>query len=104
MEARLRRLSLFAGPLLVGQLCLAGCSDSPLRGEGVPSADGRTYLVVADNGGGECRSLRVDDKDWPHKIGEPGPVEPGRHTIECGGPIAFHVPEGVIFTFNYWGP
>jgi hypothetical protein len=104
MEARLRHLSLFIGLLLIGPLSLAACSDHPLRGEGVPSVDGRTYLIVADNGGGECPSIKVDQKDWPHKIGEPGPVEPGKHTIDCGGPIAFRVPEGEIFTFNYWGP
>ena len=99
MEVRLRLLV----PLL-GLLCLAACTDQPLRGEGVPSVDGHTYLIVTDNGGGECPSIKVDDKDWPHKIGEPGPVVPGRHVIECGGPITFNVPEGVIFTFNYWGP
>jgi hypothetical protein len=104
MEARLRHPSLFIGLLLIGPLSLAACSDHPLRGEGVPSVDGRTYLIVADNGGGECPSIKVDQKDWPHKIGEPGPVEPGKHTIDCGGPIAFRVPEGEIFTFNYWGP
>lgn len=104
MEARLRHPPLFIGLLIAGQLGLAACSDHPLRGEGVPSVDGRTYLIVTDNGGGECPSIKVDQKHWPHKIGEPGPVEPGRHVIECGDPIAFHVPEGEIFTFNYWGP
>lgn len=99
MEISLRSLS-----FLLVTLCLLACNDHPLRGEGVPSADGRTYLIVADNGGGECRTIKIDHRDWPYKIGEPGLIVPGRHVIECGAPIAFRVPDGVIFTFNYWGP
>ena len=33
---------------------------------------------------------------WNYPIGEPGPIEPGPHTIECGGECGFSIPEGVV--------
>jgi len=53
--------------------------------------------------------MTVDGKIWPHAIGKPGPIEPGRHTISCGsetyGPqISFSIPPRIIFKFDYWGP
>jgi len=85
-------------------LALAGCDDGHLRGSVASSNDGGTYLVVADDNGGACGPLSLDGKPWPHAIGERGRVSPGRHRIECGGSIEFDIPEGVVFTFDYWGP
>jgi len=31
-------------------------------------------------------------------------IDPGRHTIECGGKIEFEIRSGVLFKFDYWGP
>jgi hypothetical protein len=81
-----------------------GCSDGHLRGSVEKSSDGKTYLVVADNNGGQCGPLKVDGKVWAHRINEAGLIEPGIHTIECGGEISFAIPAGVVFKFDYWGP
>lgn len=83
---------------------LAGCEDSYLRGDVAPSPDGKTYLTVVDDNGGACGPVLVDGDEWPHPIGERGEIEPGSHTIDCAGEIAFNVPDGVVFEFNYWGP
>ena len=92
-----------AGSLLLAALIL-GCGDGHLRGQVSPSPDGRTYLVVADDNGGRCGPIRVDGSLWPHAVGERGQIEPGRHTIECGTELSFEIPEGVVFSFDYWGP
>ena len=75
-----------------------------LRGSFWKTADGQTYLTIADNNGGACEKIVVDGKAWPHKINETGPVVPGSHKITCGGEIEFKIPKGVSFRFNYWGP
>ena len=85
-------------------IVLTACDDGHLRGSVTASADGGTYLVVADDNGGSCGSPLLDGKPWPHKLGERGFVSPGRHRIECGGWIEFDVPQGVVFKFDYWGP
>jgi hypothetical protein len=90
--------------LLIISSTLVGCSDDHLRGTVVPSEDGKTYLAVIDDNGGNCGPMLLDGKPWPHKIGEPGLVSPGRHRIECGGWIEFDIPKGVVFKFDYWGP
>ena len=86
---------------------LSGCSDRELRGRSVDSPDGGTYLVVDDDNGGRCGPLRIDGRDWPHEIGEPGPIAPGAHEITCGGDgtgISFAVRSGTTFHSDYWGP
>ncbi|HVN22071.1 MAG TPA: hypothetical protein VMU05_25010 [Dongiaceae bacterium] len=85
-------------------LVLVACSSRELRGTSTPSNDGKTYLVVADDNGGHCGPIKVDGRTWPHPVGEPGQIEPGDHTIECGGEIGFRIRPGVVFRFNYWGP
>ena len=85
-------------------IALFGCDDGYLRGSVTESEDGRTYLVVVDDNGGACGPLLLDGQRWPFKIGEPGPVPPGRHRIECGGWVEFDIPQGVVFKFDYWGP
>jgi len=57
-----------------------------------------------DDNGGKCGPIKVDGKVWSYSIGQAGRVEPGIHTIECGGSIQFDIPEGVLFKFDYWGP
>lgn len=93
--------------ILVGLCAVVGCvacGDGHLRGSVAPSHDGKTYLAVVDDNGGHCGPIKVDGKVWLHKIGQSGQIEPGRHTIECGGEIAFNIPPGVVFKFDYWGP
>ena len=81
----------------------SGCNQRELRGRGLPSPDGKTYLVVEDaNGGGG--PIIVDGKRWPHSIHAPGVIAPGHHVIACGGEIGFVIKEGHTFYFDYWGP
>ena len=88
--------------MIMAFLCVA--CDQDLRGSSKPSPDGKTYLVVADDNGGRCGPLTIDGAEWPHKIGEPGAIEPGMHTIRCGTEIQFEIPPGVVYSFDYWGP
>lgn len=82
---------------------LAGCDDSPLRGKIAASPDGKTYLVLADDQNG-C-AISLDGKSWPVPNGARYSVSPGRHVIAChDSEIEFDIPEGVVFTFDYWGP
>jgi len=90
--------------LLLAMLSCVACVNRHLRGTIEPSQDGHTYLAVVNNNGGNCGSIKVDGKVWPHPIGKPGPIEPGTHTIECGGEIGFEIRPGVVFKFDYWGP
>ncbi len=90
--------------LFLFALVLAGCDDGHLRGAVSKSPDGLTYFGVLDDNGGQCGPLKVDGKVWPHPIGTVVPFKPGPHTIFCGAEIAFDVPAGVIYKFDYWGP
>lgn len=84
---------------------LAACAGSrDLRGRSTPSADGRTYLIVADADGGQCGPVRVDGKPWPHPVGAPGAIAPGEHVLACGGEVAIRIDSGQTFRFDYWGP
>ena len=44
--------------------------------------------------------IKVDGKIWPYSIGQSGRIEPGRHTIACGGDIQIDIPRGVVFKFD----
>jgi hypothetical protein len=90
--------------LIATAISVGACDDGYLRGSITKSNDGKTYLSVIDDNGGKCGPIIVDDKVWPYKIGEAGPINPGRHKIECGGWMTFEIPAGVIFYFDYWGP
>ena len=92
--------------LLVGcsVVALAACAGRDLRGRSTRSPDGRTYLVIADDNGGQCGPLRVDGVVWRHPIGTPGRVRPGDHSITCGSEVAVHVDSGQTYRFDYWGP
>ena len=86
-----------------------GCSHGELRGKSVPSADGRTYLVIDDDNGGHCGAMMIDGRRWSHATHSPGPVEPGVHYIKCGADsldrgIGFEIRPGTTFHFDYWGP
>jgi hypothetical protein len=94
------RVVFFAASLV---LCVA-CANRQLRGSATPSQDGYTYLAVMDDNGGKCGPIKVDGKVWPFSIGQAGRVEPGSHTIDCGGSIQFDIPKGVLFKFDYWRP
>jgi hypothetical protein len=89
---------------IVAVFSVTACDDGYLRGSVEKSSDGETYLEVVDDNGGQCGPILVDDKVWPYKIGQAGPISPGLHKIECGGWINFEIPLGVIFRFDYWGP
>lgn len=82
----------------------SGCNDGHLRGSVVESDDGNTYLAVSEDHDGNCRPIFVDGVEWPYSVGEKAQIEPGLHTIGCGGEIQFEIPEGVVFSFDYWGP
>jgi hypothetical protein len=86
-------------------IVLGACSgDGDLRGESTPSPDGGTYLIIDDDNGGMCGPLTVDGKQWPHRIGQPGPVDPGTHVIACGTEIQVQVDSGQTYRFDYGGP
>jgi hypothetical protein len=85
-------------------LLLCACSDGHLRGAVSKSTDGKTYFAVLDDNGGKCGQLKVDGVVWPHPIGKIVPFQPGEHIISCGAEIAFSVPAGVVYKFDYWGP
>jgi hypothetical protein len=85
-------------------LAVAGCDDGHLRGSVEPSVDGETYLAVMDDNGGKCGPIKVDGAVWPFRIGEPGRIAPGVHSIECGTGNSFEIPKSVVFRFDYWGP
>jgi hypothetical protein len=90
--------------VLVAALSCAACRGRDLRGSVKASQDGKTYLVVADDNGGYCGTVKVDGTVWTQPVGHAGRIEPGRHTIECGEKISFDVRPGVVFSFDYWGP
>lgn len=75
-----------------------------LRGRYKSSEDGKTYLVVEDDNGGQCGPLYVDKKQWPHGLNKMGQIEPGKHRIECGTWIGINIKEGTTYYFDYWGP
>ena len=85
-------------------LTLSSCGDGILRGREVDSKDGKTYLVIEDDNGGECGPKHMDGVEWKQAINEAGEITPGFHTIECGGDIEFEIKEGTTFHFDYWGP
>jgi hypothetical protein len=75
-----------------------------LRGRFKSSPDGKTYLVIEDNNGGNCGPLLVDKKEWLHGLNGKGEVVPGKHSIECGTWMGVTVQEGTTYYFDYWGP
>ena len=80
------------------------CGHSDLRGTWKYSGDGNTYLIVADDDGGQC-PVKLDGEVWHHLKGEPGRVDSGPHEIwACGGKSGFDIPKGAVYSFNYWGP
>jgi hypothetical protein len=89
--------------MLAGAVTL-GCGDRQLRGTVESSADGKTYLAVANDSNGACRPIYVDGELWPHAVDVAVEVAPGSHTIGCGGDIVFEIPAGTVFRFDYWGP
>ena len=95
---------LFLGVWAVG--FASGCAQGELRGKSIPSPDGKTYLVVEDDNGGQCGSIKVDGLVWSTALHKPGPITPGMHEISCGDDsgIGFKVQPGMTFHFDYWGP
>ena len=85
-------------------VALGACAREPLRGRASQSADGGTYLVVADNNGGACGPILLDGAPWAFAIDSAGPVTPGVHRLACGTEVEFSVDSGTTFRFNYWGP
>ena len=89
--------------ILLSLIACVSCRRGDLRGTSKPSSDGKTYLIVADDNGGHCELL-LDGKVWPHAKGEAGRIESGHHTLSCGGDITLDIADGVVYTFDYWGP
>ena len=75
-----------------------------LRGTSQPSADGGTYLIVADDNGGKCGPLLLDGVAWEYGINRSGPVKPGLHHLSCGTQVEFTIDSGTTFRLTYWGP
>jgi hypothetical protein len=86
-------------------LLIFSCGKKDLRGESTPSADGHTYLLIAESPG--CAAFSVDGKPWPHGVGVRGAVSAGRRELSCSdgsNQIQFEVKQGQTFRFDYWGP
>jgi hypothetical protein len=84
---------------------ILSCAKKDLRGQSTPSADGRTYLVIAESPG--CAAFSVDSKGWPHGVGVRGAVPAGRHELSCSdgsNQIQLEINRGQTFRFDYWGP
>jgi hypothetical protein len=90
--------------LLVVAVTGVSCVRRNTRGWWEHSPDSKTYLVIDDDNKTACGQVEVDGKPWPHAIHQRGAIEPGPHTIRCGGVIEFEIPTGVVFHFDYWGP
>lgn len=93
----------------IATLGLSACDDGLLRGSVEASKDGGTYLVIADDNGGSCDAIKVDGKVWPLALERAGSISPGTHVIECSvgnsaAGLSIVIPEGMVFTFDYWGP
>jgi len=102
--AKFMCLRRFQSPFLVAILILS-CAKKDLRGQSTPSADGHTYLVIAESPG--CATFVVDGKPWPHAIGAPGAVPAGRRALSCSdgsNQVQFEAKRGQTFRFDYWGP
>lgn len=82
---------------------LGSCSHKELRGKYRKSDDKGTYLII-EEGCGADNKIIVDGQEWPHKIGEKGKIEPGDHTLICGGKLYIQIKKGTVFHFDYWGP
>lgn len=93
-----------ASAMILALLAISGCKERNLRGNVIPSKDGRTYLVVDDENGGRCGPILVDGRPWPYPVHMQGPIAPGKHVIGCGLDIEFSIPSATVFHFNYWGP
>src|SRR5688572_12278937 len=96
------RVRVFCG--LAASLMVSGCGDRELRGRTSDSPDGRTYLIVADNNGGQCGPIMVDGERWPHALDSAGPIRPGLHRIACGTEVEITIDSGKTFSFDYWRP
>lgn len=89
---------------------LQGCSKRDLRGWWADSGDGKSYFVLDDTNGGNCPPVFIDRQEVPGAIGGELQISAGNHSITCGTAgdigqgVAFTVPPGVIYHFDYWGP
>ena len=97
------------GAVVLAGLAFVGCDSRSLRGSMSASEDGATYLVIADDNGGDCDAIKVDGRVWGYALERAGPVAPGMHVVECSvgdsaAGISIMIPEGMTFTFDYWGP
>jgi hypothetical protein len=82
------------------------CGQHDLRGTWKPSPDGKTYLVVDDDYGGD-RPLVLDGHPWTAKKGVAAPISPGVHVLGRRGidsGCSFEARAGMTFRFDYWGP
>lgn len=97
------------GWIVLVAVTATGCDARSLRGSMAASEDGGSYLVIADDNGGGCDAIKVDGSLWGYALERAGPVAPGTHVLECSvgnsaAGISIIVPDGMTFTFDYWGP
>ncbi len=88
---------------MLSTVLIAACSGE-MRGTQEPSTDGKTYLLFEELDGPTCRTVFVNGKAWPHKLGVAGEVKPGETVVKCSGEVGIVVKPGHTFRFNYWGP
>jgi hypothetical protein len=89
---------------VLGMALLSCGGDGELRGAVSKSKDCGTYFGVADNDGGGCGQIYVDNKPWPHELNEIAPISPGQHSIRICSEMPFEVKAGTTYLFDYWGP
>ncbi len=89
--------------VLLFLLLISACYHKELRGKVYPSKDNNSYLIIEKNCGSDLK-IRVDGKIWPYKLGEMGPIQPGAHTLTCGGDLKIIIESGTVYHFDYWGP
>jgi len=97
-----KHLQLFRSFILIITLFFH-CTEKNLRGKPLPSKDGKTYLIIENDDGGEC-TLFLDGRKWNYPKNKPGLVSPGKHVLKCWIDVTFLIEEGTTFHFDYWGP
>lgn len=82
-------------------LLSVGCEERELRGTTPRSADGQTRFAIEV----PCDAPALDQRPWTQPAGVAATVTPGLHTLSCSGSdIAFSIPAGTTFHFDYLGP
>jgi len=82
-------------------LALLGACNDGLRGDQRPSSDCETYPLFEKVDGPACKTVYVNGRAWPYKVGVSGEVPPGQTVVKCWGEVRFNVKAGYTFRLNY---